>query len=97
VSRRHDRRRRAARAARRAHEQLDLHPTPEPFDSARAFDRWRSILTTATCRGFTSPPFAGLVFGPVVHVDLHGNGPPDELREMTLAEVVRLTKQQPPS
>jgi hypothetical protein len=41
--------------------------------------------------------FAGLVFGPVVHVDLHGNDLPAELHDKTLAEVVRLTKQQPPS
>jgi len=94
VSRRHDRRR---RAARREHEPHDVHPPPEPFDSARAFAKWRSILSTSRARGFTSPPFAGCVFGPIVHVDLHGNEPPDELREMTLAEVVRLTKQQPPS
>ena len=97
MSRRHDRQRRAARAARRAHEQRDLHPTPEPFDSERAFAKWRSILSTLTTRGFDSPPFEHLVFGPVVHVDLHGNDPPAELHDKTLAEVVRLSKQQPPS
>jgi hypothetical protein len=94
VSRRHDRQR---RAARREREPLDIHPAPEPFDSERAFAKWRSILSTLTTRGFDSPPFEHLVFGPVVHVDLHGNDPPAELHDKTLAEVVRLSKQQPPS
>jgi hypothetical protein len=47
--------------------------------------------------GLLLAPFAGLVFGPVVHVDLHGNDPAAELHDKTFAEVVRLTKQQPPS
>ncbi len=48
-------------------------------------------------RGFTSPPFAGLVFGPVVHVDLHGHDPPAELHDKTLAEFIALSSKQPPS
>ena len=55
------RRNRQRRAARREREPLDIHPAPEPFDSARASAKWRSFLTTATCRGFAPPPFAGLV------------------------------------
>jgi len=94
VSRRRNRQR---RAARREREPLNIHPPREPFDSEKALAKWRSILKTWTARGFTSPPFEHLVFGPVVHVDLHGADPPAELHDKTLAEVVRLTKQQPPS
>jgi len=66
VSRRGNRQR---REDRRVRPPPDLHPPPEPFDQVRAFARWRSILTTAKGRGFTSPPFEHLTFGPVVAVD----------------------------
>jgi hypothetical protein len=49
-----------------------------------------------TSRGFASPPFERLAFGPVVHVDLHGDDPLAELHDKTLAVVVRVTEQQLP-
>ena len=59
--------------------------------------RWRGLLATATNRGSSPPLFERLVFGPLVHLDLHGDDPPAELLERTLDEVLRLTKQQIPS
>jgi len=50
-----------------------------------------------TSRGFASPPFERLVFGPLVRVDLHGDDPPAELRETTLDEVRRATMKHLPS
>ena len=42
---------------------------PSPSNEVRAFAKWRSILTTLTARGFTSPPFEHLTFGHVVAAD----------------------------
>jgi hypothetical protein len=50
-------------------------------------------MSTMTSRGFATPPFERLVFGPVVHVELLGDDPPGELRERTLDEVLRATMQ----
>ncbi len=61
MSPRHDRRR---RAARREHEPHDVHPAPEPLDSARASAKWRSILSMLTARGFYSPPSRGSCSAP---------------------------------
>ena len=47
-----------------------------------------------SARGFDVPPCAGLVFGPVVRVDLGGDDPACDLRERTEREIVRVTSGQ---
>jgi hypothetical protein len=60
------------------------HAPPDSLDSVTALSRWKARLGTLTARGFTSPPFARLVLGPVVRVDLDGN-PTEELHDATIA------------
>lgn len=82
------------RAARRARGREDVHAPPAPFDPAEALARWRQKLVTMSARGFDVPPCAGLVFGPVVRVDLGGDDPACDLRERTEREIVRVTSGQ---
>ena len=60
-----------------------------PREIPNAVARWTAILQTATGRGFDAPPFAALVLGPVVHVDLNDDDPASELRDQTAAEIRR--------
>jgi hypothetical protein len=94
MGRRHTRQR---RAPRRSQEPVDTATSSEPFDPARPFARWRGLLSTATNRGFSAPPFEPLVFGPVVHVDLDGDDPSGELLARTLDDVRRATMKHLPS
>ena len=56
-------------------------------------------VRTMTARGFEAAPFAGLVFGLLVRVDLDlgVDDPGRELRERTDEEIVRRTRAQTPS
>lgn len=58
----------------------------------RAGAHWKGVLATMTTRGFSSPPFKDLVWGPVVEVG--GDDPPRQLREATIAALVKQALEQ---
>lgn len=64
VARRRDRHRREAWGAR-AREDVPAQYA-EPFNGDAALVRWQQRLGSLTGRGFTAPPFAELVLGPVI-------------------------------
>lgn len=67
------------------------------FDPATAIRRWKAKLGALTARGFTSPPFAALVLGPVVRVDPDGDDPGEELHDATNAALARAASTHRPS
>jgi hypothetical protein len=88
MSRRRDRQRRRDRKAREYH-----RPDPGLPDMTKASAHWRATAATLAGRGFTSPPFAGLTWGPIVDVELQGD-PPEQASANTIAELVRRTREQ---
>lgn len=63
----------------------------------KAFSVWLAKIKTLNARGLDDPPFAALLIGPLVAIDVDGDDPPRELRETSEAEIVRRTLEQPKS
>jgi hypothetical protein len=51
-------------------------------------------MSTLTGRGLREPPFAEIVFGPEVQVDLAGPNPPAAARAAVIEELIRRTVEQ---
>lgn len=76
------------REQRRDRPQPDLPPTPERFDPVRAAARWHGLISTATCRGSTTPLFEKL---------MRHRDQPNVIVGISDAEIIRRTREQDPS